>query len=136
MFAVLLLTAMTMMRIALSQGSLQSLESDTQRRTLIRLSLNLVPFAGIAFLWFIGVVREQIGELDHLFSGMLSRPVVELSQRLGSAVPGLEKVLLLSTGAESNEAALKLAKLYTGNFEIVSFDRSWHGMTSGASGAT
>ena len=29
-----------------------------------------------------------------------------------------------------------LAKLYTGNFEVVSFDRSWHGMTSGASGAT
>src|SRR6476661_2388743 len=28
------------------------------------------------------------------------------------------------------------AKLYTGNFEVVSFDRSWHGMTSGASGAT
>ena len=37
-------------------------------------------------------VREQIGRLDHLFSGMLSLPVVELSKRLGSLVPGLEKV--------------------------------------------
>ena len=68
-FAVLLLAAMTMMRIALSEDSLGSLESDAQRRTLIRVSLNLVPFAGIAFLWFIGVVREQIGEVeDRLFS--------------------------------------------------------------------
>jgi hypothetical protein len=68
-FAMLLLLAMTMLRIALSDGSLQTLRSDAQRRALIRLSLNLVPFAGIAFLWFIGVIREQLGEVeDRLFS--------------------------------------------------------------------
>src|SRR4051794_25440782 len=75
--------------------------------------------------------------LDHLYSGMLSRPVVDAATTLVATLPDpLEKVLLLSTGAESNEAALKLAKLFTGNFEVVSFDRSWHGMTSGGSGAT
>lgn len=42
----------------------------------------------------------------------------------------------MTTGAESNEAAVKMAKLYTGNYEIVSFDRSWHGMTSGAASVT
>ena len=68
-FGVLLLAAMIMLRIALSEGSLQALQADAQRRTLIRLSLSLVPFAGIAFLWFIGVVREQLGEVeDRLFS--------------------------------------------------------------------
>lgn len=81
-------------------------------------------------------VREQIGRLDHLFSGMLSLPVVELSKRLGSLVPGLEKVQLLSTGAESNEAAIRLAKLVTGKHEIVAFSRSWHGMTGAAASAT
>jgi 2,2-dialkylglycine decarboxylase (pyruvate) len=82
-------------------------------------------------------LREQAGTLDHLFSGMLSRPVVELSRRLAESLPDpLEKVLLLSTGAESNEAALRLAKLVTGGWEIVSFSRSWHGMTLGAAGAT
>ncbi len=54
-----LLTAMTMMRLGLSDASLASLRHDEQRRSLIRASLQLVPFAGIAFLWFIGVVREQ-----------------------------------------------------------------------------
>lgn len=81
-------------------------------------------------------VQEQIGRLDHLFSGMLSRPVVELSRRLGSMVPGLEKVMLLSTGAESNEAAIRLAKLVTGKYEIVAFSKSWHGMTGAAASAT
>jgi hypothetical protein len=36
---------------------------------LVYLALNLVPFAGIAFLWFIGVIRDRLDELeDRLFS--------------------------------------------------------------------
>jgi 2,2-dialkylglycine decarboxylase (pyruvate) len=82
-------------------------------------------------------VREQIGTLDHLFSGMLSRPVVDLARRLASTLPApLAKVLLLTTGAESNEAAIRMAKLVTGRHEIVSFARSWHGMTQAAANAT
>ena len=69
LFGVLLLSALVMTRLALGEGSLQLLQSDPQRRTLIRWSLGLVPFAGIAFLWFIGVIREQLGSVeDRLFS--------------------------------------------------------------------
>ena len=69
----------------------------------------------------------------HLFSGMLSPPVVALSQRLAALLPPrLSKALFLSTGAEANEAALKLANLHTGNYEVVGFTGAWHGMTSGA----
>ena len=82
-------------------------------------------------------VTTAVETLDHLYSGMLSVPVVELARRLTATLPdSLSKVLLLTTGAESNEAAIKMAKLYTGKYEIVSFDRSWHGMTSGAASAT
>ena len=85
----------------------------------------------------VATVSESVRSLDHLFSGMISRPVVDLAERLSRTLPApLEKVLLLTTGAEANEAAIKMAKLATGKFEIVSFDRSWHGMTSGAAGAT
>jgi 2,2-dialkylglycine decarboxylase (pyruvate) len=48
----------------------------------------------------------------------------------------MSKVLLLSTGGESNEAAIKMAKLYTGRYEIVAFDRSYHGVTHASSAAT
>ena len=82
-------------------------------------------------------VSTAISTLDHLYSGMLSVPVVELAKALCATLPApLTRMLLLSTGAESNEAAIKMAKLYTGKYEIVSFDRSWHGMTSGAASAT
>jgi 2,2-dialkylglycine decarboxylase (pyruvate) len=83
------------------------------------------------------VVAEHAATLDHLFSGMLSRPVVDLARGLAEATPdGLDRVLLLSTGGESNEAAIKMAKLYTGGHEIVGFAQSWHGMTGGAASAT
>jgi 2,2-dialkylglycine decarboxylase (pyruvate) len=81
-------------------------------------------------------VERQIGEVAHLFSGMLSRPVVELATRLAALAPGLDRVQLLSTGAESNEAAIRMAKLVTGGHEIVAFAQSWHGMTGAAASAT
>ncbi|MDQ1737814.1 MAG: hypothetical protein QOH56_4065 [Pseudonocardiales bacterium] len=85
----------------------------------------------------VAAVTGAVTSLDHLFSGMLSRPVVDMATALAGTLPeGLDKVLLLTTGAESNEAAIKMAKLYTGRYEVVSFDRSWHGMTSGAASAT
>ena len=83
------------------------------------------------------VISEMAGNLDHLYSGMLSEPVVALAERLAAATPdGLDKVMLLSTGGESNEAAVKLAKLYTGGYEVVGFSASWHGMTGGAAGVS
>ena len=67
---------------------------------------------------------------------MLSRPVVELAEALARLVPALPKVMLLSTGGEANEAAIKIAKLVTGGWEVVGFAQSWHGMTGGAASAT
>ncbi|GAA3588409.1 aspartate aminotransferase family protein [Streptomyces osmaniensis] len=82
-------------------------------------------------------VQRQVATLDHLYSGMLSRPVVDLARRLAETLPApLDKALLLTTGAESNEAAIRMAKLVTGKHEIVSFARSWHGMTQAAASAT
>jgi 2,2-dialkylglycine decarboxylase (pyruvate) len=84
----------------------------------------------------VDVVQRMVGRLDHLFSGMLSRPVIDLAEALGSLAPGLDRVLLLTTGAESNEAALRMSRLVTGGWEVVGFSQSWHGMTGAAASAT
>jgi 2,2-dialkylglycine decarboxylase (pyruvate) len=81
-------------------------------------------------------VERQMGRVAHLFSGMLSRPVVDLASRLAALAPGLDRVQLLTTGAESNEAAIRMAKLVTGGHEVVAFAQSWHGMTGAAASAT
>jgi len=41
--------------------------TDPSRRGAVAVALNLVPFAGIAFLWFIGVVRDRIGQHEDRF---------------------------------------------------------------------
>ncbi|HZM77622.1 MAG TPA: aspartate aminotransferase family protein [Candidatus Limnocylindrales bacterium] len=85
----------------------------------------------------VGTVQRCIARLDHLFSPMLSRPVVELAASLAESLPDpLSKVLLLSTGGESNEAAIRMAKLYTGGHEIVALTRSYHGVTQGSAAAS
>ncbi|PWE81331.1 2,2-dialkylglycine decarboxylase [Bradyrhizobium sp. SUTN9-2] len=84
----------------------------------------------------VATVARQMGAVAHLFSGMLSRPVVTLAERLAALAPGLGRVQLLTTGAEANEAAIRMAKLVTGRHEIVAFAQSWHGMTGAAASAT
>lgn len=81
-------------------------------------------------------IAYHAANLDHLFSGMVSPPVIQLAEKLTSVLPqGLDRAMFLSTGGESNEAAIKLAKVFTGKFEIVGLGMSWHGMTGAAVGA-
>jgi len=113
------------------------LVTEDGRRILDFTSGQMSAILGHSHPDIVATVRAQIGRLDHLFSGMLSRPVVDLARRLAETLPApLEKALLLTTGAESNEAAIRMAKLVTGRHEIVSFARSWHGMTQAAASAT
>lgn len=85
----------------------------------------------------VATLQESAGRLDHLFSGMLSRPSINLCTHIAETVTDpLTKVIPLSTGSEVNEAALRMAKLVTGKFELVSFNRSWHGLTEASAGAT
>lgn len=81
----------------------------------------------------VSVIHEYASNLDHLFSAMVSPPVISLAKRLASVLPRpLSKSFFLSTGGESNEAAIKMAKIYTGKFEIVGLGASWHGQTAQA----
>ncbi|OLN89345.1 2,2-dialkylglycine decarboxylase 2 [Colletotrichum chlorophyti] len=83
------------------------------------------------------VAQKYIAELDHLLSNMITQPVVDLAERLGKLLPApLEKSFFLNTGSETTEAAIKMAKLHTGKFEIVAMSASYHGLTSGSGSAT
>src|SRR6266581_2261147 len=68
-FAVLFTTSIVLIRLAIPEqlsGSNTAtwLQGNT---TTLKLALTLVPFAGIAFLWFIGVVRDRLGTLEDQF---------------------------------------------------------------------
>ncbi|MEO6928143.1 MAG: aminotransferase class III-fold pyridoxal phosphate-dependent enzyme, partial [Casimicrobiaceae bacterium] len=81
----------------------------------------------------VAAIRKSCDTALHLFSGMIPRSVVQLAEAIAKIVPRpLRKSLFLNTGSESNDAALKMAKLYTGGFEVVGLGGSWHGVTGNA----
>jgi hypothetical protein len=74
LFAVLFFISVVLIRLVLPEDLAESntttwLEGKTP---LVSVALTLVPFAGIAFLWFMGVVRAHLGKLeDQFFSSVL-----------------------------------------------------------------
>src|SRR5215813_2966244 len=79
-FSVLLILALVLLRV--SVGAHPAVPgawlTDTRRRAAVVSPLNLIPSAGIAFLWFIGVLRDRVGQREdrffatvHLGSGLL-----------------------------------------------------------------
>jgi 2,2-dialkylglycine decarboxylase (pyruvate) len=70
-------------------------------------------------------IRRSLDEVVHLNSWMLSPPVLDLADALLETVPApLKRAMFLSTGGESIEVAVRMAKLSTGRFEVASLTRS------------
>ena len=68
-FSVLLIASLTLLRLSAPANSAVAGAwlTDSGKRTAVAVGLNLIPFAGIAFLWFIGVIRDRIGAHEDRF---------------------------------------------------------------------
>jgi hypothetical protein len=68
-FSVLMITALVLLRLSVPSrlSTTGAWLTEPGKRAAVAVALNLVPFAGIAFLWFIGVVRSRIGEREDRF---------------------------------------------------------------------
>jgi hypothetical protein len=68
-FAALLIVSLGLVRLAVPADPTApgGWLTDPDRRDAIRLALNLVPFTGVAFLWFVGVVRSRLGAREDQF---------------------------------------------------------------------
>jgi len=82
-------------------------------------------------------IGEQAQKLAYVAPGFATDVRVELSKLLLEVLPeGLEKFFFTTSGTEANEAAFKIARMYTGKTKIISRYRSYHGSTMGAIAAT
>jgi hypothetical protein len=68
-FSALMIGSLGIVRVAVPDDptKLGTWLTDSTFRNAVRLALNLVPFAGIAFLWFMGVLRNRLGALEDQF---------------------------------------------------------------------
>ncbi len=80
-------------------------------------------------------VRDQIGRLSHVSNLYYTEPGLKLSAALSRSSLG-GKVFLCNSGAEANEAAIKLARRARPGGNVVVFEGAFHGRTYGALSAT
>jgi hypothetical protein len=91
LFSILLIAAFWLLRISVPSDPHESGSWMRTNAGTVTVAMNLIPFAGIAFLWFIGVLRDRLGQLEDRFfatvffgSGLLFLSMLFL----GSAVVG------------------------------------------------
>lgn len=79
--------------------------NDPDRRKTIGLALDLIPFAGVAFLWFVGVLRTHVGELEDQFFAtvFLGSGLLFVASLFGVAAVMQALVKSAGTGGVSSE---------------------------------
>lgn len=116
LFGILLITSQLLVWISIPVNS--AAKDVIRHSRAVSLALNLLPFAGIAFLWFIAVLRSRLGALeDHFFatvfvgSGLLYIAMIFIS---GSMAGALIRVLLSApeTMIQTGGYVLRRAEIY------------------------
>ncbi|XP_075225460.1 alanine--glyoxylate aminotransferase 2, mitochondrial [Lycorma delicatula] len=81
--------------------------------------------------------KKQIDKLWHTTNIYMHPNLYEYADRLTSTLPGnLKVVYFLNSGSEANDLALLLARVYTKNYDIISFRNAYHGASPYVMGAT
>jgi hypothetical protein len=131
---VFLITALVLLRLSVPAhpGAPGIWLTDAGRRTAVVIGLNLIPFAGIAFLWFIGVFRDRIGGREDRFfatvflgSGLLFVGMLFVAAAVGGGLfaaaasgtgpPGADTLVAgrNTTGTLLNVYAMRMAAVFT-----------------------
>ncbi|HTR37653.1 MAG TPA: aminotransferase class III-fold pyridoxal phosphate-dependent enzyme [Bryobacteraceae bacterium] len=85
----------------------------------------------------IDAIVEQARTLPYIAPGYATTTRAELSRLLLEVLPaGLEKFFFATSGTEANEAAIKIARMFTGKTKIIARYRSYHGSTMASIAAT
>jgi hypothetical protein len=124
LFAVLFATTIILIRSSLPEGAQPGSQWLDAGNAKIRLASELMPFAGISFLWFIGVVRANLGRYEDRFfatvtlgSGLLFLAMMFTTAAVGAALASSSHYLG-SAAAGSGVAVFaqmllfKLSKIY------------------------
>ena len=108
---------------------------DTEGREYLDLAAGIAVSAlGHAHPELVAALTEQANKFWHVSNLLTNRPAIELAQRLVD-LTFAERVFFANSGAEVNEAALKLARRYAiekhgeGKTEIIAFENAFHGRT-------
>jgi alanine-glyoxylate transaminase/(R)-3-amino-2-methylpropionate-pyruvate transaminase len=125
--------------IMIVQGHMQWLFDETGRRYLDGIAGIVTVSVGHCHPKVVEAVREQNERLQHTTTIYLNPNIAEFGKKLVSTFPkdsGLGVCYFTNSGSEANELAMLMARLHTGNFDILALRNAYHGLTNQAMGLT
>ena len=76
-------------------------------------------------------LKAQVDKLQHVSTCFVTEPMVELAEKLASLAPrGLKKSYFTNSGTEANETAVQVARMHSGNYELVVLRHGYSGRSS------
>ena len=118
-FSALFMAAFALLRISVPSDPVESGEWLKTSTTSVTFAMNLLPFAGIAFLWFVGVLRDRLGPREDRFFATVFLGSSLLFMATLFAVAAIVGAIILTFAASSenlvNSAAFQFARTLTYN---------------------
>ena len=84
---------------------------------------------------YVRAVKEQCDRLFNCYEFLTPQRALLAEKIIEIAPPWLDKVFMVTTGSDATEAAIRIARRYTGKWEILAFHGAFHGRTLGAASA-
>jgi len=123
--------------IMIVEGHMQWLFDETGRRYLDMFAGIVTVSCGHCHPKIARAVQEQAGTLQHATTIYLHPNMVQLAKRLASKMPpGLDVTYFTNSGSEANDLAIMMARLHTGNTDVIAVRNAYHGGSPGTMGLT
>lgn len=119
------------------EGKMQYVWDDTGRRYLDGIGGILTISVGHCHPHVVAAANEQNQTLQHSTTIYLQPRIAEFAAMLASTLPGDLKVCyFVNSGSEANDLALMMARLYTGNYDVIALRNAYHGGNASGMGMT
>jgi alanine-glyoxylate transaminase/(R)-3-amino-2-methylpropionate-pyruvate transaminase len=119
------------------EGSMQYLYDETGRRYLDGFGGIVTISVGHCHPYVIQKTRQQMETLQHTTTIYYHPTIAEYAQKLAATLPGdLNVCYFVNSGTEANDLALLMARLYTGNYDVIALRNAYHGGSPSAMGLT
>ncbi|MBW1961205.1 MAG: aminotransferase class III-fold pyridoxal phosphate-dependent enzyme [Deltaproteobacteria bacterium] len=123
--------------IMVVEGAMQYVYDEKGRRYLDAFGGIVTISVGHCHPYVIEKIREQLETLQHTTTIYLHPVISEYAQMLAEKLPGdLSVCYFVNSGSEANDLALLMARLYTGNYDVIALRNAYHGGSSTAMGLT
>lgn len=110
------------------EGSMQYLFDHTGRRYLDVIGGIVTISVGHCHPYVVQKMKEQMERLQHITQIYLHPNIAKYAEMMAGKLPGnLSVCYFVNSGSEANDMALLMARLYTGNYDVVGLRNAYHG---------